>query len=130
MHQYLDSDGSGTHAECVSSTIGSERLEAATNWLRENGKIGMIGEFAGGVNEECEAAIDDMLAYLADNTDVVSTYLIFRPDEAALLTSVLVQWTGAVWWSAGPWWGDYMYSVEPTDGPAYSTYVPVLKQYA
>jgi endoglucanase len=42
MHQYLDSDGSGTHAECVSSTIGAERIKAATEWLRTNKKIGYV----------------------------------------------------------------------------------------
>ena len=45
MHQYLDSDGSGTSSTCVSSTIGSERLEAATAWLRSNGKVGLVGEY-------------------------------------------------------------------------------------
>ena len=109
MHQYLDSDGSGTSTTCVSKTIGSERLVAATNWLRQNKKIGMIGEFAGAVNDVCEDAVKDMLAYIAKNSDV---------------------WSGALWWSAGPWWGDYMFSVEPTSGPAYSAYVPILAQYA
>lgn len=41
MHQYLDSDGSGTHAECVSGTIGQERLKAATEWLKTNKKMGV-----------------------------------------------------------------------------------------
>ena len=68
MHQYLDSDGSGTSTACVSSTIGSERLVAATNWLRQNGKVGIIGEFAGGVNAQCEAAVTDMLNYMGQNT--------------------------------------------------------------
>ena len=36
MHQYLDSDGSGTSDQCVSSTIGAERIAAATSWLQEN----------------------------------------------------------------------------------------------
>lgn len=72
MHQYLDTDGSGTHEECVSSTIGSERLQAATEWLRSNGKVGLLGEFAGAVNSQCEAAVEDMLAYVSENTDVVS----------------------------------------------------------
>ncbi|KAF2217290.1 glycoside hydrolase family 5 protein [Cercospora zeae-maydis SCOH1-5] len=109
MHQYLDSDGSGTSPNCVSSTIGSERLVAATNWLRANKKKGLIGEFAGGVNSQCQAAVKDMLAFMAKNSDV---------------------WTGAIWWAAGPWWGDYMYSIEPKDGPAYSTYTPILKAAA
>lgn len=44
MHQYLDSDNSGTHAECVSSTIFQERLDAATSWLRSNKKYGMFSD--------------------------------------------------------------------------------------
>ncbi|KAJ5113300.1 hypothetical protein N7456_001834 [Penicillium angulare] len=108
MHQYLDSDSSGTSETCVSSTIGQERLESATQWLKTNGKKGFIGEFAGGVNSVCETAVEGMLSYMNENSDV---------------------WTGAEWWSAGPWWGTYMYSLEPTDGPAYSTYLPILEKY-
>lgn len=67
MHQYLDTDGSGTHSECVSSTVGAERLVAATNWLRANGKVGIIGEFAGGVNTQCQTAIKGMLDYMQAN---------------------------------------------------------------
>ncbi|KAI6826464.1 endo-beta-1,4-glucanase [Hortaea werneckii] len=109
MHQYLDSDGSGTSTTCVSSTIGSERLKAATEWLRANGKKGLLGEYAGAVNPTCQAAVKDMLSYMVKNKDV---------------------WEGAVWWAAGPWWGDYMFSIEPTNGPAYNTYVPLIAQYA
>ncbi|KAF2721749.1 glycoside hydrolase family 5 protein [Polychaeton citri CBS 116435] len=94
MHQYLDSDGSGT---------------GNMYWLRQNQKRGIIGEFAGATNAVCEEAVQDMLAYLAENNDV---------------------WTGALWWPAGPWWGSYMFSIESKDGPAYSTYVPLLSQYA
>ncbi|GAB7329294.1 hypothetical protein MBLNU13_g01095t3 [Cladosporium sp. NU13] len=106
MHQYLDTDGSGTSPNCVSATVGSERLVAATNWLRANKKIGLIGEFAGGVNAQCQAAIADMLKYMNDNSDV---------------------WQGALWWAAGPWWGDYMYGLEPTNGVAYNAYMPILQ---
>ncbi|KAF2163064.1 glycoside hydrolase family 5 protein [Zasmidium cellare ATCC 36951] len=109
MHQYLDADGSGTSATCVNSTIGADRLVAATQWLRSNKKKGLIGEFAGGVNSVCESAVDGMLSYIQQNTDV---------------------WTGALWWAAGPWWGSYMFSLEPTSGPAYSTYDPEILKYA
>ncbi|GAB7357671.1 hypothetical protein MBLNU459_g0162t1 [Dothideomycetes sp. NU459] len=108
MHQYLDSDGSGTSETCVDATIGSTRLAAATAWLRSNGKKGLIGEYAGAVNDVCESAVKDMLSYIDDNSDV---------------------WTGALWWAAGPWWGTYIFSVEPTAGPAYSTYVPLITAY-
>ncbi|KAF7588446.1 hypothetical protein BBP40_005710 [Aspergillus hancockii] len=108
MHQYLDSDGSGTSESCASSTIGKERLQTATTWLKNNNKKGFLGEFAGGVNSQCEDAVEGLLSYMSDNSDV---------------------WMGAEWWSAGPWWGTYMYSIEPSSGPAYSTYLPILKKY-
>ena len=43
MHQYLDSDGSGTAETCVSTTIGAERLQAATAWLQQYGFKGFLG---------------------------------------------------------------------------------------
>ena len=36
-------------------------------------------------------------------------------------------WQGALWWAAGPWWGDYMYGLEPTNGVAYNAYMPILQ---
>lgn len=50
MHQYLDSDGSGTSGTCVSSTIGAERLQAATAWLQANNLKGFLGEMGAGSN--------------------------------------------------------------------------------
>ncbi|PVI07898.1 glycoside hydrolase family 5 protein [Periconia macrospinosa] len=108
MHQYLDTDGSGTHAECVSATIFSERLKAATQWLKDNKKKGFLGEFATGVNDQCIAALKDGLKYMGANSDV---------------------WVGAAWWAAGPWWGDYMYSMEPPNGPAYTGILPKIKEF-
>ncbi len=50
MHQYLDSDGSGTSEVCVSSTIGAERIQAATDWLKANNLKGFLGEIGAGSN--------------------------------------------------------------------------------
>lgn len=108
MHQYLDEDGSGTHETCVSESIGSERVQGATEWLRENGKVGIMGEFAGADNDMCQAAVTGMLEYMAQNADV---------------------WLGGVWWAAGPWWADYMFSIEPPSGVAVSRYLPILQGY-
>ncbi|OQE24002.1 hypothetical protein PENFLA_c010G02765 [Penicillium flavigenum] len=108
MHQYLDSDGSGTSDTCVSSTIGRERVVAATQWLKDNGKRAFLGEFAGGANSVCQSAVTGMLDYLQENSDV---------------------WVGASWWSAGPWWGNYMYSFEPPSGVGYTYYMSLLKNY-
>ncbi|KAK4149947.1 hypothetical protein C8A00DRAFT_18441 [Chaetomidium leptoderma] len=95
MHQYLDSDGSGTSEACVSSTIGAERLRAATAWLKAHGKRAILGETAGGANAPCVGALTGMLSYMAANADV---------------------WTGWLWWGGGPWWGSYMYSILATWG--------------
>ena len=50
MHQYLDSDGSGTSPTCVSPTIGAERLANATQWLQDNNLKGFLGEIGAGSN--------------------------------------------------------------------------------
>lgn len=75
MHQYLDSDGSGTATACVSSTIGRERLADATAWLKQNNKMGIIGETAGGANAQCIDALQDMLSFMEDNSDVWAGWL-------------------------------------------------------
>ncbi|GFF37833.1 probable endo-beta-1,4-glucanase B [Aspergillus lentulus] len=108
MHQYLDSDGSGTSSTCVSATIGQERIESATAWLVANAKKAFLGEFAAGANSVCVSAVTGMLDYMEANADV---------------------WLGAEWWAAGPWWGDYIYSMEPMTGPAYEYYLEVLEPY-
>jgi endoglucanase len=108
MHQYLDSDGSGTSSTCVSSTIGAERIADATAWLQENNFKGILGEFAGGVNSDCEAAVTGMLDALVASNDV---------------------WLGAMWWGGGPWWGNYIFSMEPEDGTAYVAYIDILTKY-
>ncbi|KAG6089606.1 hypothetical protein E4U30_001534 [Claviceps sp. LM220 group G6] len=108
MHQYLDADGSGSGTDCVSSTIGKERLADATKWLRDNKKVGVIGEYAGGANDQCKAAVSGMLDHMQENSDV---------------------WNGALWWGAGPWWHEYRYSFEAPSGVGYQSYNNVLKKY-
>lgn len=108
MHQYLDSDGSGTNATCVSSTIGMERLEAATAWLIANGKMAILGETAAGSNSLCEEAITGMFEYMVQNSDV---------------------WSGWLLWGGGPWWGDYIFSMEPPSGTQYVNVLPVVLPY-
>ncbi len=95
VHQYLDSNSSGTSATCVSTAVGTDRLKSFTSWLRTHNKQGFLGEFGVAANETCMTGIDNMLTYIYENADV---------------------WLGWAWWAAGPWWGDYMFSVEPVNG--------------
>ncbi|MFO0564959.1 MAG: glycoside hydrolase family 5 protein [Polyangiaceae bacterium] len=105
LHQYLDADYSGTQASCQSATIGSQKLADVTAWLKSKGKKGFLGEVAGGNNATCQAAIGDMLTYMKQNQDV---------------------WMGFTWWAAGPWWGNYMFTLEPKNLPSSPVDAPQL----
>ncbi|KAI0259894.1 glycoside hydrolase superfamily [Gloeopeniophorella convolvens] len=102
MHQYLDSDGSGTNATCVSPTIGAERLADATTWLQQNNLKGFLGEIGAGSNQDCITAVQGALCSMQQSG----------------------VWIGALWWAAGPWWGDYFTSIEPPDGPIVAEVLP------
>jgi endoglucanase len=107
-HQYLDSSAGGDTGTCMSTTIGSERLAPFIAWLRANGKKGAIPEFAGGDNATCNTAIGNMLNTM----------------EAA--SDVLLGW---MWWSAGPDWQNYIFTLEPNggkDAPQMSILLPHL----
>jgi endoglucanase len=94
LHQYFDSDSSGTSSTCVAGT-GANQLQGVTTWLRLHGYRGFLGELAGADNADCQAAIDSAMTHLRNNADV---------------------WLGWSWWAAGPWWGDYIFTLEPTGG--------------
>ena len=98
VHQYLDSDNSGSHSDIVSETIGRERLEGFTDWLKTNNRRGFLGEFAvpnaiigTNASQNGDEALTNMLSYIQENSDV---------------------WLGWTWWAAGPWWGEYMFTLE------------------
>ncbi|CAN5619346.1 glycoside hydrolase family 5 protein [soil metagenome] len=93
-HQYLDADSSGTQPTCTSATAGADRLAKFTTWLTTNKRRGFLGEFAVGSDATCAAALEGMLAFIDQHRDV---------------------WLGWTWWSAGPWWGNYMFSLEPAN---------------
>jgi endoglucanase len=96
VHQYMDKDSSGSGDECVSETIGAERMKVFTDWAKKNGKRGFLGEFNGGDNPQCEVATQNMLNHIESNPDVY------------------IGWT---WWAAGPVWGSGSKRViEPKDG--------------
>jgi endoglucanase len=95
LHQYLDSNYSGTHPECQSETIGVTTLTAVTDWLRQHHKRGFLGEFGVGKGPTCLAALDAMLGFMSKNRDV---------------------WLGWTYWAAGAWSPGYFASVQPVDG--------------
>jgi endoglucanase len=108
VHQYLDSNSSGTSSTCVGVNTGADRLKTFTGWLRTHNKRGFLGEFGVAANETCMEALDKMLKYMNDNNDV---------------------WLGWTWWAAGPWWGEYMFTVEPKNGQD-RPQMAILEKYA
>merc|ERR1712217_302147 len=93
MHQYLDSDSSGSKPVCNSSKIGVDGLSGATKWLEQHNFRAILSEFAAGANSVCEEGIDAMLTHM---------------DQHPV-------WLGWTWWAAGPWWGNSWASIEPSD---------------
>ena len=102
VHQYFDSDYSGTSATIANNdpNIGVETLTDITEWLIANNRKAFLGEFAvanstigTGSSQIGDEVINNMMGYMEQNSEV---------------------WTGFTWWAGGPWWGDYMFTIEPT----------------
>jgi endoglucanase len=95
VHEYFDSDSSGTSDRCVSSDQALGRLSSFTQWLHAGHHEGFLGEFGVSRRPECVMLLDHVASYLASNSDV---------------------WLGWTYWAAGPLWGNYMFSLEPSAG--------------
>jgi endoglucanase len=54
----------------IRKTIGSEQLASFTTWLKQNNRQAFLREFAGARNATCYAALDDVLGYIDQHTDV------------------------------------------------------------
>lgn len=81
IHEYLDSDFSGTHSEC--SQAAATNLAPLTSWLQQYGFKAMITEFGGANGTECDSYITGIIDYMAQN-------------------DVYIGWSA---WAAGPLWG-------------------------
>ncbi|MCJ1398197.1 Endoglucanase EG-II [Xylographa trunciseda] len=92
VHKYLDSDGSGTNADCVSNQIDTSFSPLAT-YLRANNRQAILSETGGGSSDsDCLTAMCQALSFLDTNSDV---YL------------------GYVGWAAGAFATNYVLSMTP-----------------
>ncbi|KDR72631.1 hypothetical protein GALMADRAFT_142932 [Galerina marginata CBS 339.88] len=92
VHKYLDSDNSGTHADCVTNNIQSSWAPLA-NWLRCNGRQALNTETGGGNSASCVQFLCQQIAYQAQNSDVILGYIGwsaggFAPSWNYILTEV------------------------------------------
>lgn len=81
IHEYLDTDFSGGHTECVNSF--NDTMGPLTAWLKLHGVKAMVTEFGGSNATGCATMLTDALAYMDTNPEYIG-------------------WTA---WAAGPFWG-------------------------
>ena len=96
VHKYLDSDNSGTHAECVTNNIDDAFSPLAT-WLRSNGRQALNTETGGGNVASCETYLCQQIAYLKYVNPKISGN--FRTDFICSANSDV--YLGYLGWSAG-----------------------------
>ena len=63
VHKYLDSDNSGTHAECVTDNVSSA-FEPLAESLRSIGRQALLSETGGGNVASCEQYLCSQIKYL------------------------------------------------------------------
>ncbi|KAF2100281.1 cellulase-domain-containing protein [Rhizodiscina lignyota] len=70
VHRYLDSDGSGTHANCVDNNINDSFMPLA-NFLRTNNRVAMLTETGGGPTDaSCMQLLCEQNDFINQNSDV------------------------------------------------------------
>lgn len=114
-HVYFDKDASGLYVnnydnEGAYPNIGIDRVAPFVNWLKTNNLNGFIGEYGVPANDNrWIIALNNFLSYLKENC-INGTY-----------------------WAGGPWWGNYILSIEPVlgiDKPQMSTLLKHLSTNA
>jgi len=97
IHQYMNNNRSGGTPDIVSPTIGADRLADVTLWARKHGHKLYLGEFAAAADPVSMFALEKMLTYIMNNSDV---------------------WVYATWWGGGDRWTGYpryMFALDPVD---------------
>lgn len=97
VHQYFDSNSSGTSFNCVSPDVGVQRITEVTDWARSKGVKLFLGEFGAGRNDTCYEALEKTLSYMKANADV---------------------WEGWAYWASMEWFGaGYEFNIHPKAVP-------------
>lgn len=109
-HLYLDSDSSGRYQGgpglLFDTDVGVDRARPFVEWLARNGKQGHIGEFGFPANDAR-----------------------WHSAAALLMKYLKAHCVPLAYWAAGPMWGDYPLSIEPTlglDKPQWRTISPYI----
>lgn len=96
IHQYSDKDFSGTNRDCSRGAEAVSAVAKLSQWLRDSGKRGFLGEFGVPADPACIASAKEMVSMVEKNADV---------------------WLGWAYWAAGDWWPeDEMLNIQPRGG--------------
>lgn len=108
MHQYFDSNFSGTSPTCNTAMDINGTFVGATTWLVAHKFKGFLGEYGGSPQAACLADIDNTLTYLEQHQDA---------------------WSGSTYWSSGGSWSqDYPYVIDFKTG-AGSSQLAVIEKH-
>lgn len=91
VHKYLDSDNTGTHADCTTDNIAV--FNSLAQWLRCNKRQALNSETGGGNTASCATYFCQQLAFQQANADVI---------------------VGVVGWAAGSFDATYVLNEGPT----------------
>ncbi|KAF9015554.1 endoglucanase [Cyathus striatus] len=76
VHKYLDSDNSGTHADCVTSNV--DVLQTLVNFLKANGnRQAILSETGGGNTSSCFTNLNAELAFVKANSDTLAGFTVW-----------------------------------------------------
>ncbi|KAH7930545.1 cellulase-domain-containing protein [Leucogyrophana mollusca] len=106
VHKYLDSDNSGTNAECVTSNV--DVLTTLVTYLQANGnRQAILSETGGGNTASCETYLAEELAYIKANSGTIVGFAV---------------------WAAGAFDTSYVLSVTPnSDGTDQPLWIDAVK---
>ena len=93
LHQYADANFSGTGRTCIEAARLRSLMSQVTSWAIQEKKRFFLGEFGANTSAECLTALRTLAESMQDPT----------------------AWLGWTYWAAGPWWGSYPYSIQPTN---------------
>ncbi|KAK4685895.1 hypothetical protein P7C73_g4242, partial [Tremellales sp. Uapishka_1] len=107
-HHYLDSDSSGTSAECTSN--GVDVMTSLATWVKGQDRKVIITETGGGNTASCQTNLAQELAYIAGNTDAFAGFTV---------------------WAAGSFaqYPDYALSITPNGDVDNTLFIDAVKPY-
>lgn len=106
LHQYADSNYSGTGTACIEPAKLQKILADIATWAKLEDRKFFLGEFGVANSQPCLAALNAMLESMRDDT----------------------VWLGWSYWAAGRWWGTYPFSIQPV-GKTDAAQMTVLKRF-